>query len=306
MGWVNPRGRRRSRLPAPVRRVGKAAVRAYARATSRWRPLPEYLLIGAKRSGTTSMSRYLLEHPAVLPLFPSADRFPMADDVKGVHFFDAAPPRSVAWYRSWFAASWARNRAVARAGEPAVTGEATPYYLFHPRAAERAARVVPDARILVVLRDPVERAYSHWKEQRRNGVEPLDFDDALAAEPERLDGEEARILADPAYRSVAHEHLSYVAHGEYAPQLARWLVHYPRDSMLVVRAEDFYERPQDVFDDVLAFLGLRPHALERPEVWNAAIESPMSDATRDRLRAHFRPHNRALAELLGRDFGWDA
>src|SRR4051794_33056344 len=186
-----PRPGTTRRVPV-LRAAARAAVRAAGMATAGARPLPDFLIIGAKRSGTTSLHNWLLAHPDVLPLFPSARRLPLRADIKGVHFFDAAPERSVRWYRSHFPTAVGRAVASRRSGGARVlAGEATPYSLHPPRAAARAAAVVPDARLIVLLRDPVERAWSHWKEQRRRGFEPLDtFEAAIDAEPGRLAGED--------------------------------------------------------------------------------------------------------------------
>ena len=253
-------------------------------ASAALRPLPDFLVIGAKRSGTTSLHNWLLAHPDVLPLFPSARRLPLRADIKGVHHFDAAPMRSVWWYRSHFPSSPGRALAARRAGGArVVAGEATPYYLHHPHAPARAAAVVPDARLIVLLRDPVERAWSHWKEQRRRGFEPLaTFEEAIDAEPGRLAGEAERLAADPAYRSFAHEHQSYVTTGRYLEPLARWQAAFPPEQLLVLRSEDAFADPKGTFAVVLDFLGLRPA----------------------RLAEDLRPDTAALEAHLGRSFGW--
>ena len=284
-----------------TRVAGRRVFRALGTATGGWRDLPDFLVVGTKRGGTTSLFRYLLEHPDVLPLFPSARRLPLRADTKGVRYFDRHYQRGDAWYRGHFPSRATRRRA-SRHGRRIAVGEATPYYLFHPLAARRAARVVPDARIVVLLRDPVERAWSHHKERRRAGVEPLDFAEALAAEPGRLAGEEERLLQDPGYHSVAHEHLSYVAQGEYRIPLERWLDHFG-ERVLVLRSEQFYADPQSEFDAVTGFLGLAPHRLEDARVWNATERTPMPPAVRQRLEDHFGPHQEALDRLLGRELG---
>ena len=189
------------------------------------------------------MWRYLQEHPGVLPIFPAAE------NLKGTYYFDENFGRGEAWYLSHFASNAHRRSVSRRLGYQPVAGEGSPYYLFHPLAPQRAAALVPDALILAILRDPVERAFSHWKE-RRNHTEDLDFDAALAAEDGRTAGEEERILNDPAYVSLAHRHQTYVAQGCYAPMLRRWYEHYPEDQVLVAAAEDFYGDPQSFVDGV--------------------------------------------------------
>ncbi|RPF22767.1 sulfotransferase domain-containing protein [Myceligenerans xiligouense] len=288
-----------SALPRPVIGAGRAAIRGYGMATSWLRGGPDFLLIGGKRAGSTSLYFALLDHPRIMPLFPSARWLPKDNHTKGVHYFDSHHDRGRAWYRSHFPAS------SARAGK--LVGEGSPYYLFHPLAAERAARETPDARILLVVRDPVERAFSHYRERRREHAEPLEtFEEALAAESRRLAGEEERIVADLGYRSYAHEQLSYRAQGEYAPHLRRWLKYFPAEQVHVLVAEEFYADPQRACDGVAECLGLDPAPLSaearRPR--NAAPSSKLLPATREELSRHYAPFNEDLAGLLNRELPW--
>ncbi len=294
-----------SSFVAPVRRAGRALVLDWGILTARLRSGPDFLLIGAKRSGSTSLYRYLGEHPQVAPLFPSARHVPwMREDQKGVHYFDTHAAHRLAWYRAHFRTDASRARQSRRVGAPVVTGEASPYYLFHPRAAERAVVAVPNARIIVLLREPVARTYSHWSEQRRNGVETLDFEAALDAEAARTAGEEARLIADPAAVSFPHEQQSYVAQSEYAPALERWLAHFPRPSWCVLRSEDLYADPQAAFDRVTDALGIGGHRLADPRPWNAAPREELAAETRRRLDDHFGPFRTRVAELLGPEVTW--
>ncbi len=269
------------------------------------RPLPDFLLIGAKRSGTTSLYRYLVQHPGVPSLFPPSRFVPgMREDMKGVHWFDLNFERGQGWYRSHFATRVTRARLAARVGGVAA-GEASPYYLVHPLAAARAAEAVPAAKVLVLLRDPVERAWSHWAEQRRIGRETLDFDAALEAESWRTAGEEERLRQHPHEHSEAHEHFSYRSQGEYRRHLDPWLEAF--GDLLLLTSEEFYADPQRTYDRVLAFLGLGPHQLASTEVFNAAARpSAMTARTRASLRAHFAPWNRELTERTGLEHNWPA
>lgn len=284
--------------------LGRRAFRAGGMATAAARPLPEFLLIGTKRGGTTSLYYGLLQHPNVLPLFPSARVVPKQRDTKGVHYFDTAYGRGARWYRSWFPSSLSRAAVQRRTRAPAITGEASPYYLFHPDAARRAAELVPDARLIALLRHPVERAHSAWKEQVRNGVETLSFEDALAAEDDRLGEEEQRLLADPGHVSFAHEFQSYARQSDYAVSVRRWLASYPAERLLVATSEDFYSRSGDVLDEVATFLDLPGFAGWVPQVLNAAAGSDVAAATRSRLNERFAPGVAELERLLGRPLGW--
>jgi hypothetical protein len=280
------------------RRTVKRALRSYGELTAGFRGVPNFIIIGAKRGGTTSLYNYLLEHPSVAPLFPGRQR------IKGIRYFDVQFLRGQRWYRSHFPLEMA-GRQLARPWIPApVTGEASPYYLFHPLAAARLAAAAPDVRIIVSLRDPVERAYSHYKERVRHQAEPLSFEDALDAEPARLLGETERMLADPGYRSVEHEDHSYVAQGRYLDMLPRWFELFPREHFHIVASEDFYADPNRVVNEVWSFLGLPAGRLRSSKRHNFFPAADLLPATRQRLQDSFAEHNAALEQLLGRPLPW--
>jgi GT2 family glycosyltransferase len=283
-----------------VRGAAKHTLRRYGEITSSLRPGPDFIIVGAKRGGTTSLYNYLLEHPSVAPLFPGRQR------IKGVHYYDSEYGRGQRWYRSHFPLT-VGGRYVARPwAAPAVTGEASPYYLFHPLAAGRLASDFPATRLIIVLRDPVERAYSHYKERVRHGAEPLSFEEALDAEPDRLRGEAERIMREPGYRSVAHENYSYLAQGRYLDMLSRWLGFFRREQFHIVASEDFYAEPDRVVNGVWSFLGLPPRELRSRKRHNYHPAPDLLPATRRRLQEGFAEHNRQLEQLLGRRLPWPA
>lgn len=279
------------RTPETVKDGAYGVIRGYALLTSPLRPLPDYLLIGAKRSGTTAMHRWLLAHPQVRPAFPTAK------NIKGVHYFDRRPWRSTRWYRSHFPL---------RRGD-CVVGEASPYYLYHPRAAERAARVVPAAKLLVLLREPAARAWSHYRDELKNGREDRSFAEAVELEHERTAHEERRLLDDDRAVSSAFEHHTYVRQGFYAEHLRRWLQHYALTQLCVLRSEDVFADPGAAYRRVTDFLGLRPVDLATYGRENASPDpaSGSDQRTYDDLRRLFQPHEHELASLLSFPIGWD-
>jgi hypothetical protein len=285
-------------MPEGSKEGARAALHGWGRLTAPIRTLPDFLVVGTKRGGTTSMWNYLLEHPGVLPMWPSAE------NLKSPHFFYWHYHRGPYWYRSHFATSAARSLAQRRLGHPVVTGEASPCYLADPRVPARAQDLLPDANVVVMLRDPVERAYSHYKERVRAGVEPLSFDEALDAEESRLAGEHERMLSEPYYYSRPYDWFSYRARGMYLPQLLLWEQHFPASSMIVLRSEDFYADPQGQYDQVVELLGLPPHQLRDARRWNYKPSKGMSDSTRTMLREFYAPSVAALSAHLGRDMGW--
>ena len=281
-------------LRSTARLAGKAVWFATNRGTAMARPLPEFVILGAQRAGTTSLFRYLCRHPAVLPpLFH-----------KESHFFDLRYGRGLGWYRAEFPSVLARRRRRAAIGIEPITGEATPYYLFHPLAPGRVRACLPHVRVIALLRDPVSRAYSHYRHSVAWGFETLSFEDALRAEPDRLAGEADRIARDPSYRSFSHQHHSYAERGDYQPQLEAWLDIIPSDRMLILFSEDLFADPDATFRRVARFLGIPQRSLDRYERTNVGRSAPMPDAAREILEERFLEPNRRLRTFLGGPLPW--
>ena len=179
--------------------------------------------------------------------------------------------------------------------------------MFHPAVADRVARLIPDVRLIVLLRDPVKRAYSNYWERRGSGAEDLPtFEAAIDAEPERLRSATAARLAAPTFYSPHHDSHSYLARGRYLEHLRPWLERFGREQLHVVRSEDLYGDPVGTSAEVQRFLGIDVLEIARLDHHNKLPVPPMSRATRERLLEYYHPHNLALYEALGRDMGWDA
>jgi hypothetical protein len=292
-------GRMKDRSPRWVKDVANATTRAYGMRTAGSRHLPDFLVIGTKRGGTTSLWNYLIQHPMIMPMFPESR------GLKSPYFFDINYGRGIEWYRSHFATEQQLDVLERRLGTRPLTGEACPYYMYCPPVAERVRELIPDVKLIMTLRDPVKRAYSHYWERVGDGVEPLTFEEALAAEPERLAGERERMAADPSYYSRAHDHYTYRDRGIYLPQVRRWMDAFPAENILIMPAEELYKSPQAAFDRVVEFLGLPPSQLPVAERHNYLPAPQMSPLTREELTEFYRPHNRALFDFLGVDFGWE-
>ncbi len=277
-----------------ARQAAKWVTNAYTLPTSRLRSLPDFIIIGAQRAGTTSLYRYLEQHPGIAPAILN----------KGVHYFDTSYDKDVGWYRAHFPTLAHKARRSRRIGMPVLTGEASPYYLFHPQVPGRVAELLPDVRLIVMLRDPVSRAHSHYQHEVARGFEHLSFEEALEEEEKRLAGEQERLVADETYFSFAHQHYSYVARGLYLEQLQRWYAHFRRDRVHVIVSEEFFVDPALAFRGVLAFLELPAISLPAYAKLNAHAYDPMSERSLAFLTARFAEPNEALARSLGISPRW--
>ena len=250
--------------------------RRWRGATAPLRTLPDVVILGTQRGGTTSLFDWLASHPAVAP-----------STTKEVHYFDRFYAQGDRWYRAHFPLRTTTRTAI----------EATPYLLFHPLAPARVAADLPSSsRFVVLLRDPVQRAVSQYWHSCRIGAEDQPLAAALSLEDERLAGQEEIVLAGQ--ESFAHRNFSYKARGHYAEQLRRWFGVIERERFLVMASEELWRGPEGPAR-ALAWLGLAPLEAAFPATNDAPRARPEEQAVLDGLRRHFGPYNEDLFELLG-------
>jgi hypothetical protein len=259
--------------------------------------LPDYLLIGTKRGGSTSLFKYLNQHPNVLPMWPGVE------NAKKTYYFDRYYFRGPNWYRAHFPTTTQREAVLQRTGSPAVTGEAAVNYMFNPLVPPRVLETLPDVKLIVVLRNPVDRIWSHYHERVNAGTEHLSFLDALDAEEERLAGEVERMHEDPHYYSERFDFCSYKARGRYLEHLEPWLDLFSPDQLHIIRSEDMYSDPETIVLEAQRFLGL-PEQPVRTHRYNYLPSDTLSPELRTQLSDYYRPHVQALEERLGRSFDW--
>jgi hypothetical protein len=256
----------------------------YRHLTASQRPLPACIIAGAQKAGTTSLFDYLSGHPQCAPSF-----------TKEVHYFDDAFDRGESWYRMHFPMTEQHR----------LCFESSPYYMFDPRVPARVHALLPEAKLIFLLRNPVSRAYSHFQHSVRRGHEPLAFEPALDAEPQRLAGERERLLAEPYARSDPHRWYSYATRGHYADQLVRWFTLFPREQILLLQAERLFKQPVEAFAEVLRFLNLdrwQPTSFGSSN--RGRYQEPMSESAAVRLRQEFAASNERLFELIGNRYDW--
>lgn len=266
--------------------------------TASFRGLPDFLIIGAMRCGTSSLYKWLGYHPSVAPSLRKETQYLSIDYGKGER-----------WYRAHFPLRVRTALACPRGVGRVQTFEATPDYLFFPQAAARASRLVPGARIIALLRNPIERAISHYHHMVRLGLEPLALREALMAEEKRLAGEWERLAESPDYRCRALRRYSYVARGMYVDQLQAWERFYPRSRILTLMSDDLYGHPAETYAEILRFLELprwlpasfRNYSYDRAE---PATRSDASAEVRAWLGERFEGPNARLAAWLGKELDW--
>jgi len=269
---------------------------------------PDFLILGAQKSGTSALYSYLSKHPSITPA-----------SKKEIYFFnkDMVYSRGFAWYHGHFPLPH-------ELGRHALTFEATPGYLYYSKVAQRIYEYDPRIKLIAVLRDPVDRAYSHWNMYRillKERVHVLTRYSRDADEPFR------RWLSEILARDAFHEfdlavreeldmilagdpnpEPSYIRRGLYYEQLRRYLDRFHRDQLLVIDSRSLKHDTSSALDEVIQFLDLPRHDWKReklPQTHVRPYQQEMTDETRSLLREFFRPHNQELYDLLGRDLGWE-
>lgn len=281
-------------MPAPVKKVLKSASRTAGWLSADLRMTPDYLIVGAKRAGTTSLYSTLVGHPQVLP----------AVWHKEVHYFDNAYHRGPRWYRGHFPTMARAALVRRRTGLPAITGEATPYYMWHPLAPQRIAAELPTVKLVVLIRDPVQRAHSEHAHSVSKGWETESFERALELEPLRLAGEREKLIDEPRYRSVDHACRAYLTRGRYVEQLENLSAVFGRDRIHVIDSDAMFMDAGPSLNELTTFLGLRPWQPPTLKNLNARPRSTLDPTLQAALAEQFAPYDERLAQWLGWTPSW--
>lgn len=257
-------------------------------ATAKWRVLPNFIIIGAQKAGTTSLLYYLNQHPQV-----------ERGIRKEIHFFDFNYQKGENWYRAHFPFRLFLD-------EDKVVGEATPHYLFYPYTAKRIAEMIPDVKLIVLLRNPVKRAISHYFHSVGKGREPLSMYKAMINENDRTRMERKKIFSDEQYRSDPYRYFSYKERGIYINQLKRYFLHFPMRQILFIKSEEFFTQTEKVLEGVFTYLNIQPNvdiSYLKPVNVGENKEKPPQGVIKY-LEGFFDPYNQRLYERLGKDFNW--
>lgn len=242
---------------------------------------PDFIIIGSPRCGTTSLYKYLIAHPQILP---AAE--------KEVQFFSQEFDRGLAWYLSHFMPP-APDRIF-------LTGEATPTYLNYPLAAERLYRSLPHTKLILILRNPVERAISHYQMLVRRGTEKRTLETAFQEELTLLSqASEISLEAGDYWKDCP-----YLDKSLYIYSIQRWLNFFPREKLLILLSENFYTNPGATLKEVFQFLSLPDYQLNEYPRYNAGTYQPANQSFYRDLTDYFQPYNQKLASLLDQSLSW--
>ena len=277
------------------REIVRVLISPYRLLTSSLRSMPNFIIIGAAKCGTTSLYKYLIQHPNIKFAFQ-----------KEPSFFNTYFDKGVSWYRSNFPIN---NR------QSFITGEASPGYFHYPPAPQRIAKLIPSIKLIVLLRNPVDRACSLYYHNLKylGNKDTCPFEQAIKKEAERLDDELQKIINNEKnynMRSYYHLHKKYYHHAYlrrciYIDYIKQWLRFFSKKQLLILKSEDLFEKPEKTYARVLDFMNLPKWNLKEYQKYNLNQYQQMNYSTRNYLIDYFKPHNKMLYEYLDMNFDWD-
>jgi len=258
--------------------------------------LPDYLIIGFPKCGTTSLHEYLTQHPSIYP--------PLG---KEIDYFDRLYSKGVNWYKVRFPLLSKKFFIKKVLCKDFITGEATPRYIEHPHTLNRIKKTIPGAKFIVLLRNPIERSFSHYNMNIRNGYECHTFEDAIKHEKDRIKGRYEKMLNNQNYYSWDYDLFGYLEHSNYFEKLKKWMSEFPREQFLIIQSEDFLKNPSIIYHIVLKFLNLPKWESSEYKLYKKREykHSKISPTLKKELVEYFRPHNEKLYKLLGTNFHWE-
>lgn len=263
--------------------------------TSWFRVYPDFIIVGASKAGTTSMFDSLLQNPDILPILK-----------KEPYFFNANYEKGLWFYRTVFPTIFEKWWHKIRRNKHAVVGEATTKYFEHPLVPARIKKHLPNVKLIVMLRNPVDRTYSDYNMIIRHRKESESFENALKLERKRISDDLKTIVNhDPLRRGNNLINYGYVWESAYYLHMLNFLKYFPMHQIMVIRSEDFFEDQAKVIKQVCDFIGVERYDYASPITSNVSKYDPINEQTRKRLKQYFKPLNKKLYELIGRDMGWD-
>ena len=258
--------------------------RGFSGITASTRVLPNFIIIGTVRSGSTSLYYNICEHPSVIPA---------AYDEIG--FFDSNFHLGINWYRSMFPTQKNMDE-LQKNTQYAITGEDTPFYFWKNEVVERISRTIPNSKFIIIFRNPVDRAYSNYNLAVRTGNEELSFENAIE--------EEIEFIRNHTFRESVDRRRSYLAKGIYAEQLEIWKNIFPENQIHIICMEDMEKDPQNELLKIFQFLKIPKYKIKNPQKQKMVKYVKMDANTRRKLLDYYKPYNEKLFNIIQKKFEW--
>ncbi|MDF1672841.1 MAG: sulfotransferase domain-containing protein [Vicingaceae bacterium] len=264
-------------------------INSYFHFTSNYRIKPSFFIIGVQKGGTTSLSKYLEQHTEVIP----AQR-------KDVFYFnnDSHYQKGINWYKAHFALKAYKKIYDLKNNTNAITYDSTPNYFDIPEAAQRIHSFNPNAKLILLLRNPIDRAWSNYQMAKKFGFETLSFEEALKLENDRLN------LPNQTHNYI-YQRLSYKKRGIYINNIKPWINTFSKENILILNSESLFKDTANTYNKILDFLNLKPtKKIDFKPINQGNYSEKMNPKTREMLVNFYQPFNQELYNLLDVDYGW--
>jgi len=279
-------------IPLKARIFAHNILWKFRQCTWRFRKLPDFLIIGAMKSGTTSLYEYLSQHPQI-------DK----PTHKEIYFFSTNQyKKGLQWYKAHFPLKHCKDK---------LTFEASTDYIFVPNTPKRIHQRLPEVKLILLLRNPVDRAISHYYHEIQRYREHLSISEALEYEDFRLPPVESLFQHDikiSNYNNNPFIHFSYKSRGVYVNQIKRFFKYFPHNKIFIVNSEKFYSQTNDVMKQIYQFLEIDTNFLVKDmtprNVTSNSIKTHVSEDIYKYLYDYFKPYNQELYKLLGQEYNW--
>jgi len=267
----------------------------YCSLSGSFHPLPAFYLLGVQKSGTTALFDYLTQHPCV------------SQTIKDIRFFDKYYQKGSNWYRLHFPLNPSKIFSQKTKNKQYVVGDATERYFEYPHAPQRIQSLTPNAKFLIILRNPVERTYSHYNFNVIRNKENRTFEDAIDKESKRTKVEYTKMEKDKKFYSDYYFRYAYLDRSIYATKLKRWFQIFPKEQFFIIENNELLNNTAKIYKDVLRFLNLPNLELPKYEkIFAKKYKKPkMEQLTRQQLVEFFQPYNDELYRLLGTKYDWN-
>ncbi|NEP46556.1 MAG: sulfotransferase domain-containing protein, partial [Okeania sp. SIO2H7] len=243
---------------------------------------PNFIIIGTGKSGTTSLYNYLTQHPQVLPAIK-----------KEIYFWSRHFDKGINWYLAHFPPIPKATKF--------ITGEATPTYINSWQTPTRLFSIFPKIKLIIILRNPVDRAISHYYHEVRSKMENKSLSEAIYSQLEIL-----QQMSESTLEQAYWNHISYyISYGVYVEFIKKWMAIFPRKQFLILRSEDFYQDPATIMEKVFNFLDLPKHQLKNYQKLNSGYYPTLPQSIHESLSNYFQPYNQKLEAYLGMKFNWE-
>ena len=271
----------------------------YRQITSMFRVLPNFIIIGAGRAGTTALYSYLIQHPDIFSVYTEKN-----DPVGDLHFFEYMISSKIDWYKSHFPTHLTKSYHERKSSF--ITGEFTSTYMYHPDVPKRIFNLLPSIKLIVILRNPIDKAYSTYYQQFQFEEYTASFEETINAEFRRINlNKNFPILNsdNPDFQNFVTHNI--IRHGIYADYLETWLEVFNREQILILNSDDLKKSTKETLHHVFNFLNVSNCDILNTSQMNVGKYPPINKSTRKKLIEFYKPHNQRLNKLLGKNFDWD-